>query len=116
MTTFDFDLFVVGGGSAGVRAARMAGQRGARVALAEAGAMGGKALVLLKISNVLGNAGAPDPARVFNRYYRGEGAKQQVGTGLGLWLSQVLALKLGSRIECAVDGPSIHFCMKLELS
>lgn len=77
---------------------------------------GGKALVLLKISNVLGNAGAPDPARVFNRYYRGEGAKQQVGTGLGLWLSQVLALKLGSRIECAVDGPSIHFCMKLELS
>ena len=38
---FDFDLFVVGGGSAGVRAARMAGQRGARVALAEAGAMGG---------------------------------------------------------------------------
>ena len=41
MTTFDFDLFVVGGGSAGVRAARMAGQRGARVALAEAGAMGG---------------------------------------------------------------------------
>ena len=77
---------------------------------------GGKALVLLKISNALGNAGAPDPARVFNRYYRGEGAKQQVGTGLGLWLSQVLALKLGSRIECAVDGPSIHFCMKLELS
>ncbi|MEI7783965.1 MAG: glutathione-disulfide reductase [Betaproteobacteria bacterium] len=41
MTSFDFDLFVVGGGSAGVRAARMAGQRGARVALAEAGAMGG---------------------------------------------------------------------------
>ena len=41
MATFDFDLFVVGGGSAGVRAARMAGQRGARVALAEAGAMGG---------------------------------------------------------------------------
>ena len=41
MTTFDFDLFVVGGGSAGVRAARMAGQRGTRVALAEAGAMGG---------------------------------------------------------------------------
>jgi len=79
-------------------------------------AEGGKALVLLKISNLLGNAGAPDPARVFNRYYRGEGAKQQVGTGLGLWLSQVLALKLGSRIECAVDGPSIHFCMKLELS
>ena len=37
MNTFDFDLFVVGGGSGGVRAARMAAQRGARVALAEIG-------------------------------------------------------------------------------
>lgn len=34
--SFDYDLFVVGGGSGGVRAARMAAQRGARVALAEA--------------------------------------------------------------------------------
>ncbi|WP_332816289.1 glutathione-disulfide reductase [Ramlibacter sp.] len=37
----EFDLFVIGGGSGGVRAARMAAQRGARVALAEAAAMGG---------------------------------------------------------------------------
>jgi glutathione reductase (NADPH) len=36
-----FDLFVIGGGSGGVRAARMAAQRGARVALAESGALGG---------------------------------------------------------------------------
>jgi len=36
-----FDLFVIGGGSGGVRAARMAAQRGARVALAEVGALGG---------------------------------------------------------------------------
>ena len=35
MSAFDFDLFVIGGGSGGVRAARMAAQRGARVALAE---------------------------------------------------------------------------------
>ncbi len=37
----EYDLFVIGGGSGGVRAARMAGSRGARVALAEAGALGG---------------------------------------------------------------------------
>jgi glutathione reductase (NADPH) len=37
----EFDLFVIGGGSGGVRAARMAAQRGARVALAEVGALGG---------------------------------------------------------------------------
>ncbi len=34
-SSFDFDLFVIGGGSGGVRAARMAAQRGARVGLAE---------------------------------------------------------------------------------
>ena len=34
-----FDLFVIGGGSGGVRAARMAAQRGARVGLAESAAM-----------------------------------------------------------------------------
>jgi glutathione reductase (NADPH) len=37
----DFDLLVIGGGSAGVRCARMAAQRGARVALVEAAALGG---------------------------------------------------------------------------
>ncbi len=36
-----FDLFVIGGGSGGVRAARVAAQRGARVALAESDHMGG---------------------------------------------------------------------------
>ncbi len=38
---FDYDLLVLGGGSGGVRAARMAAQRGARVALVEAAALGG---------------------------------------------------------------------------
>lgn len=38
---FDFDFFVIGGGSGGVRAARMAAQRGVRVALAEGQALGG---------------------------------------------------------------------------
>jgi glutathione reductase (NADPH) len=41
MNEFDFDLLVVGGGSGGVRAARFAAQRGARVAAVEAAAMGG---------------------------------------------------------------------------
>lgn len=40
-TTFDYDLFVIGAGSGGVRAARMAAQRGARIAIAEAQGKGG---------------------------------------------------------------------------
>lgn len=38
---FDNDLLVIGGGSGGVRAARMAAQRGARVSLVEAGGTAG---------------------------------------------------------------------------
>lgn len=41
MSNRELDLFVVGAGSGGVRAARMAAQRGAKVAIAEMGALGG---------------------------------------------------------------------------
>ncbi|TMH12291.1 MAG: glutathione-disulfide reductase [Betaproteobacteria bacterium] len=41
MSTTELDLFVIGAGSGGVRAARMAAQRGARVAVAESAALGG---------------------------------------------------------------------------
>ena len=41
LDSFDCDLFVVGAGSGGVRAGRMAAARGARVIVAEGGALGG---------------------------------------------------------------------------
>jgi len=41
MADFDYDLFVIGAGSAGVRAARMAGAAGAKVAVAEDRYLGG---------------------------------------------------------------------------
>ncbi|MEZ4440483.1 MAG: glutathione-disulfide reductase [Polyangiaceae bacterium] len=41
MADFDYDLFTIGGGSGGVRAARMAASYGARVAVAEEKALGG---------------------------------------------------------------------------
>ena len=44
--TFDYDLFVIGGGSGGVRAARVAsGEYGARVGLAEESRMGGTCVI-----------------------------------------------------------------------
>ena len=43
--TFDYDLFVIGGGSGGVRASRMAALAGARVALAEEWRMGGTCVI-----------------------------------------------------------------------
>ena len=45
MTDFDFDLFVIGGGSGGVRAARMSASYGARVALAEEFRYGGTCVI-----------------------------------------------------------------------
>ncbi|MGH1445787.1 MAG: glutathione-disulfide reductase [Cognatishimia sp.] len=42
---FDFDLFVIGGGSGGVRAARVAAQEGAKVALAEEDRYGGTCVI-----------------------------------------------------------------------
>jgi glutathione reductase (NADPH) len=45
MTKFDFDLFVIGGGSGGVRAARIAAGHGARVAIAEEFRFGGTCVI-----------------------------------------------------------------------
>ncbi len=43
--SFDYDLFVIGGGSGGVRAARTAAETGARVALAEEYRLGGTCVI-----------------------------------------------------------------------
>jgi glutathione reductase (NADPH) len=45
MSDFDYDLFVIGGGSGGVRAARIAAQYGARVGIAEEYRYGGTCVI-----------------------------------------------------------------------
>jgi glutathione reductase (NADPH) len=45
MKRFDVDLFVIGGGSGGVRAGRVAAEHGARVAIAEADRWGGTCVI-----------------------------------------------------------------------
>ncbi len=45
MTDFDYDLFVIGAGSGGVRAARIASSHGARVAVAEEFRVGGTCVI-----------------------------------------------------------------------
>jgi glutathione reductase (NADPH) len=67
----DFDLFVIGAGSAGVRAARMAAQRGVRVAVAESGALGGTCVNLGCIPKKLYSYAA----------HFGEGFEQAAGFG-----------------------------------
>jgi glutathione reductase (NADPH) len=45
MATYDYDLFVIGGGSGGVRAGRLAGAMGKKVGLAEEYRMGGTCVI-----------------------------------------------------------------------
>ncbi|QQA44168.1 glutathione-disulfide reductase [Pelagovum pacificum] len=45
MSDYDYDLFVIGGGSGGVRAARQSAAAGARVGLAESSRMGGTCVI-----------------------------------------------------------------------
>ncbi|MGK2873530.1 MAG: FAD-dependent oxidoreductase, partial [Alphaproteobacteria bacterium] len=45
MANYDFDLFVIGGGSGGVRAGRMAAGRGLKVGIAEEFRYGGTCVI-----------------------------------------------------------------------
>jgi signal transduction histidine kinase len=75
---------------------------------------GGRACVEFAVHNDQGTSGAPDPARVFERYYRAPSATQIAGTGLGLWLSQNLARQMHSEIRLALAGPKIVFSFAME--
>ncbi len=53
MTTFDYDLFVIGGGSGGVRSARLAAAMGKKVAIAEEFRFGGTCVIRGCVPNKL---------------------------------------------------------------
>lgn len=68
------------------------------------------------VSNTVGNAGMPDPAQVFVRYYRSDGARRYVGAGLGLWLAQTVARQLGSEVHFLAKQAQVCFSFRLELA
>ena len=68
----------------------------------------------IRISNTVGSAGRPNLEKVFTRYYREESSKNVVGAGLGLWLANSLAIKLGSELQCSSDHDWVHFDFILE--
>jgi signal transduction histidine kinase len=70
--------------------------------------------VTLRITNAVGTAGMPDAEQVFARYYRAEGARCQVGAGLGLWLSQALTRQLGSELQYQASQEQVCFSFFLE--
>lgn len=73
----------------------------------------GQKVLTFCVSNELGEAGSPDPDRVFERFYRAEAARNQPGAGLGLWLSQELAHALVSTVLMQQSEGKISFSLKL---
>ena len=67
MAEYDVDLFIIGAGSGGVRAARVAGEHGARVMVAEESRVGGTCVIRGCIPKKLLGLCQPLPPRIRGR-------------------------------------------------
>ncbi|MBF0392452.1 MAG: transporter substrate-binding domain-containing protein [Alphaproteobacteria bacterium] len=59
------------------------------------------------VENACGPAGHPDPARVFQRYYRAPLASKTSGSGLGLYLVRGLSRSLGGETALVSSHPAM---------
>lgn len=51
------------------------------------------------VENAQGPAGSPDPNRLFTKYYRSQGARSEIGSGLGLYIVRGLVQLMDGRID-----------------
>jgi signal transduction histidine kinase len=70
--------------------------------------------VALRVTNQVGLSGRPDPSHLFEKYHRGALARRQSGSGLGLYLSHQLAVRLGAELSLH-DGDTDEVCFELWL-
>jgi signal transduction histidine kinase len=59
--------------------------------------------------NLQGDVGAPDPDKVFQRYYRNPLAKREIGSGLGLYIAHSLTALMGGRLDYVRQDQRIGF-------
>lgn len=72
----------------------------------------GQALCL-RVSNHIGSAGAPDPQRVFEKYYRTPQAHEITGSGLGLHITAALAKLLGYGLRYLPGSERVSFELRM---
>jgi signal transduction histidine kinase len=69
----------------------------------------------LSVSNAPGDAGRPDPEQLFKKYWRGAGATRHAGSGLGLYLSSLIARRLGGELRYQPEMTDVRFVLWLPI-
>lgn len=69
--------------------------------------------IAISIENQPGTAGLPDPAQVFQKYYRSPGAHGKTGSGLGLYLVHSITALLGGVIAYDAPQEKVRFSLWL---
>lgn len=65
--------------------------------------------ICITFENEEGAAGRPDPKLAFDKYYRSEGAKTQIGSGFGLYVVRGLVELHGGQVICESKNKCIRF-------
>jgi len=69
--------------------------------------------VVIEVTNTVEIDRSPDPAKLFQAYYRHNNVQEQPGMGLGLSLSKSAAEKINAKIEFSQCRHLITFSLKV---
>jgi C4-dicarboxylate-specific signal transduction histidine kinase len=71
------------------------------------------AVASVTVSNAIGSAGAPDPEKVFAKYYRSPQASGKTGSGLGLFIAASFARMIGGDLRYLPDEANVRFELRV---
>jgi signal transduction histidine kinase len=71
---------------------------------------------LVQVANAPGNAGIPDPDKVFTKYYREPKAHAKTGSGLGLYLIDNIARAMGGTLSHIPQKGLVVFELRLPIT
>ncbi|MFZ4479096.1 MAG: sensor histidine kinase [Rhodoferax sp.] len=70
--------------------------------------------ISITVSNPVGRAGQPDPAQVFNKYYRSPLALGETGSGVGLHVASAMARMLGGELRYLPSAGTVVFELRMQ--
>jgi len=71
---------------------------------------------IVSVENETGTSTPPDPARVFDKFYRAPDARARPGSGLGLYVVAGVTELLDGQIDCVVADGTVRFDFWLPLA